>query len=169
MLKALLAALVLMAACAAALSQSIIRLEGSEWQFFTLLSDYNRRKVTRLGPQRYKVWVRIRLDRQNLSQERQELIDQRRRKGLPIDGYSRYSYNLSLYEVDCGQERIKVLRSVDYDQGDNVLETTDLEDGSQWEDTIPNSQGDSLVTVFCAEMAVVKSRERLGTRQAHRP
>jgi hypothetical protein len=64
--------------------------------------------------------------------------------------YLRYSYTVCKMEVDCADERIRVITIADYDENEKPLQNFELKDEDiQWQNAIPQTLGDALVNAMC--------------------
>jgi hypothetical protein len=65
----------------------------------------------------------------------------------PDIGFENLSYTKRLKEIDCKEERIRRLSSIDYDVDGKVLHTSDKP--SDWTYIVPDSHADELKHHVC--------------------
>lgn len=56
--------------------------------------------------------------------------------------------SMSLYELKCKANQIRVTRSVEYDKDGNV-QTSDVEPTAKWKEAVPESVGESILNTVC--------------------
>ncbi len=64
--------------------------------------------------------------------------------------YAKFSHTLTMYELDCRNDKIKSLSYIDYDDDGNVLSSVDQTDSNvKWRAVIPDSRGEEIFQFFC--------------------
>jgi hypothetical protein len=112
---------------------------------------YDKTSIQPIANNHVRVWVRFEMDNTN------ELIQSRRKHGLPTAGFEDFSHGLKLWEFDCKRKEVKTITLLWYDSGGKVLESfdnTEIEMRPIVPDTIP----EALIAAVCKE----KKKERSG-------
>jgi DNA-directed RNA polymerase subunit RPC12/RpoP len=79
---------------------------------------------------------------------REKEIQDRIKDELPIEGYNKLSRGQVLYEIDCKEQRDKMLSIVTYDTDDKVLYSKDI-DNKEWSHIEPDSHRDTILKGVC--------------------
>ncbi len=117
----------------------IIDTEGDEDNIFASMECY------RQLPPRFAVWTSLTLKKKEAVKRYKE---QRRRAGLPLEGYQRFRYTLCLIEIDATKKRYRVIPATDYDSADNEL----------GESSILDDKDSPLIEGLATEWSAINSR-----------
>lgn len=90
---------------------------------------------------------------------RESKIKARRQSGLSTEGFDDLSYELSLYQFDCKNDRMRILEFVDYNETGQVIDrfgsnTPDV----QWSRVVPESKGQDWLVAACGAGKRVKAQ-----------
>lgn len=118
---------------------------------YTYVSFYNYKNLIRLDST-LKVWIKDRPFNAELSNARRQVIKERKGIEAPIKGYELYFYSLNLYEVDCKDRKTRLISIIDYDTNGRVLDNTDVDDVSKWENMVPSSVGNAKFSKICTNV-----------------
>lgn len=119
-----------------------------KWQY--LFSDhdvayaYNAYRVTHPAPNIVRLWVK----RLRYGKAYEEYVEQMGRLSY---NYSDYEDSVSLDEYDCGKLRYRILRTIDYRRGGDVIFSANYEENgtTRWKDILPDSVGERFVKIIC--------------------
>ena len=62
--------------------------------------------------------------------------------------YSKYSYTLSMYELNCSERKIGISSNISYDKSNEIIERFEIE-FPDMESIVPNSEGENIVQYVC--------------------
>ena len=62
--------------------------------------------------------------------------------------FSDYSYALVLWNIDCAEQKIRIISLANYSRTGKVIAARDLE-GRAWNNIVPDSLGEHFATVLC--------------------
>jgi|SRR5882672_2663202 len=98
-----------------------------------------------------EVWFKEGPPIEKLEQYRHDLIARRKNKSLPITGYEYYSYSITKQIFDCKQRKMKeYVAFYDYsDKGAVIFSASFDEAKVKWEDIVPESVGEKILSTVC--------------------
>jgi len=77
-------------------------------------------------------------------------MKKRQKAGMSIQGYETWDHEVVVCEIDCRKNVIRFLKSTNYDQKGNVLDTIVVpEDVLKWDNIIPGTINDNLRKTVC--------------------
>ena len=106
---------------------------------------YNKKNITKSGKTNIvKVWV------MNVysGQGRLNRVKEIREIGLSTERWDSLSYNITLDNIDCNNNKLRTLSITEYDKNGLVLFRYNG-DESRWDYIVPDSIGDTLRTIVC--------------------
>jgi len=114
--------------------------------FFLL---YHPKRLTRTRSRTVKVWVKKIPTFTGFEDDkaRKEYVETRKKNGLNVTGYEKWSHTLTLYELKCSERKLRYLSTIDYDDDGKVLDSSESE--IRWSDVIPESIGEGILEVIC--------------------
>lgn len=116
--------------------------KGNRWIFIGMDDSdsiyYDKGSLNHLSDGVGQVWIMSKLSEESVT----ERINERKILNLPIKGYDRSSYDLSLVELDCKKRTLKQMITEEYDDKGNKL------DEYEGEMNIPISSGSRGEIIF---------------------
>lgn len=77
-------------------------------------------------------------------------LKKRQKAGMSIRGYENFEYEMIVCQIDCRSVRIRFLKSVNYDNRGNIIETVAVPDAIlKWEKIVPDTINDTLRRSLC--------------------
>ncbi|MHB8138000.1 MAG: surface-adhesin E family protein [Smithellaceae bacterium] len=129
---------------------SVSENSSSDWVEYTRTEDgsillYNKRNITKIGGKYIiQVWTKwIYSD-----EDREKTLIKVRNSGLSTEGWSKLSYCLPLYQIDCRNKKLQILSNIQYDNGGMVLHSGSY-DKQKWDYIVPDSTGEVLLKKVC--------------------
>lgn len=127
--------------------------ESIGWRLFDTDDDYYmyydslRIQSPREGIVR--IWLKTTPNPYRDSRARVQYEKARKREQAGLDGtpWMKWDREIVLWEIDCTEQRVRILSMVDYDESGRVIETND--EISAWSHVVPESRGEALVILFC--------------------
>lgn len=117
------------------------------------VSDFysNPAKISRTSAGTMKIWIKDRSKTAYFSEWQAHQYKLREGEYIDKERYRGLAYVLSLYEVDCDKEQMRLLNRVDYDAEGNDLGNFARHDdrGSGWEAVVPDSVGEMIASEAC--------------------
>jgi hypothetical protein len=74
--------------------------------------------------------------------------EQRERVRPGVEGYERYLFSKTQWEVDCRRQLVRILQFIDYDEDGNVIVADQLKH-PKFEEPVPDTNGEGLLRSFC--------------------
>jgi len=71
-------------------------------------------------------------------------------KAVSRDGDNPATSSMSLYELKCKANQIRVTQSIEYDK-DGKVQTSDVDYRAKWKDVVPESVGESILNTVCGK------------------
>jgi len=62
--------------------------------------------------------------------------------------FSKYSYTLAMYELNCSERKIGISSIIFYDKSNNVIDRLEIE-FPDMESIVPNSEGENIIKYVC--------------------
>ena len=119
-----------------------------EWISYGKSTDgnyyYDKKSITKVSPQIFKVWTKLKYSQVRKSQ----IIQEGKDNGLPMDDWEKIDYTMDLLELDCVNNTCKGTKNVKYNNKGEILD--DIETPNP--DIIhipPGSSGDKLLEIVC--------------------
>jgi hypothetical protein len=81
------------------------------------------------------------------SSARRAIIAQRERTNQPTAGYETYLLTKAQWELDCVHERIRTIQLLEYNEAGEAFHSGKI--GGEWEDPVPDTNGENLIRIFC--------------------
>ncbi|MGA3209440.1 MAG: surface-adhesin E family protein [Syntrophales bacterium] len=125
------------------------RVEGADWRSFGVFGPYAYQydsESVNFEAGRIKVWVDYFV---TSNESRDWVIQRRKKKGYSIKGYEDYTHSLSLWIIDCSNNKWGVLKGNDYDGKGRLLESLTPPKSINWLEIIPTSAVGVLRKVIC--------------------
>ena len=120
-----------------------------DWKFFSESSTnrwyYDAKKIIPLNKHLVKVWAKGVTKDQKGIDEKIKLL--KKFGGLTM-GYENYSYTLNLFEIDCENNKHRIISVKDYDKKGNGLQTVTIEN-YPWDFIAPGTIIDNLSKEIC--------------------
>jgi len=113
---------------------------GSQGNIYSYNKDTVKWKTNNI----VQVWKREDFSVEGREKRIQGLIG----KGLPTNGYDKFSHEMGLIEIDCEEMKRNLLSIVDYDTDGNVLLSSSYNE-PDWRYIVPGSVGDGLRKEVC--------------------
>ena len=113
--------------------------DAAEWTPFVedkaFKHSYDKQSIAHL-PNRM-IRVAIKVDPKG-KEGRDFLLKVRQQIGLPLDGYENYGFSLTVMEIDCANQRKRILQSDDYTKKGEQLDTVSSPN-PKWAEISPES------------------------------
>jgi hypothetical protein len=131
----------------------------SIWRFFAQTEEYqffydtgsiesNSRGIVKVAVKRT-----IREEPQIINETKKGLVRElkkRQKAGMSIRGYENFEYEMIVCQIDCKSGLIRFLKSVNYDNRGNIIETVAVPDAIlKWEKIVPDTINDTLRRSLC--------------------
>ena len=71
-------------------------------------------------------------------------------KAVSRDADNPATSSMSLYELKCKANQIRVTQNVEYDK-DGKVQTSDVDYGAKWKDVVPESVGECILNTVCGK------------------
>ncbi len=99
-----------------------------------------------------KIWIKFVVDTSEYSylQAIDKVVNNIWEDGADYKPYYNYESSMLLFEVDCKEERVRLVRIVDHDQSGNVIR--DDEEYRSWHDMTPDTMDEIVVAVACNKL-----------------
>lgn len=104
---------------------------------------YDGTTVRYLPERKALVWLKRMVN----DKQREIAVRERKKDGLPIEGYDRWAYELGLMELDCKEVTIRQLSVSDYDRNEKLLKSRAI--GENVNGVTRDSIGEAVLNLIC--------------------
>ena len=121
---------------------------GADWKPVGKDADdcqwfYEGATVRHLPERKALVWLKRMVN----SERRERAVRERKKDGLPVEGYDRWAYELGLMELDCKEATIRQLSVSDYDRNEKLLKSRAI--GENVNSVTRDSIGEAVLNLIC--------------------
>ena len=116
---------------------------SATWEQVSTIWELDTSSIHKSNNGNVKFWVREIYTKDKISNFK--LIQQK--YGIKKD-FSRYSYTLAMYELNCSERKIGISSNVSYDKSNNVIDRLENE-FPDMESIVPNSEGENIIKYVC--------------------
>ena len=116
---------------------------SAEWKEVSNIWELDTSSIHKSYNGNTKFWVREVYTKEKIS----NLKKIQQKHGIKKD-YSKYSYTLSMYELNCSERKIGISSNVSYDKNNEVIEKMDFE-FPDMESIVPDSEGENIIQYVC--------------------
>jgi len=124
-----------------------------DWPLITIgdgsLVYFNEKTLQRLPGGIIHVWVKDDAikSRKGL---KSRIVRERKKQGLSLEGFEKYSYTLTLYDFNCKERKYRTIQIMAYDDRGRTLDSIDAGDAAEWKNIVPDTLGDEILEAVCA-------------------
>jgi hypothetical protein len=129
------------------------KVEGEDWNVYAEITEedmkfyYNAESINHISKNNVRVWIK----EVHLSEKgKNEIIQLRKKFGLPTEDFKNFKFTLELWEINCADNKHKLLSYIYYDNKNSVLDLYHS-DSDRWAVIVPHSVGEILYEVVCLQ------------------
>lgn len=133
---------------------SFSEVKGSDWSPFemTITNDvwYYKKTMNYPSKDTAEVWTKTVYSEQSIKVKKRSLITSGITEGeQKRQGYDKFKWSITLWEIRCNNKKIRPLNSTDYSEDGGVLSSENLQSVMKDEPMIPDSILDNLYEKVC--------------------